>query len=133
MPNTTWKRLSTVLLLSGVVALGACGDDDEGADATGDDTTEETTGDGGSDDGASGEGGITAEGFAFNDATVAAGATVAVTNADGATHTVTADDGEFDVSVSGGESGEFTAPSEPGEYAFHCEIHTSMTGTLTVE
>jgi plastocyanin len=131
MPNTTWKRLSTVLLLSGAVALGACSDDDGGDDDAadgGDDTTEETTG-----DDASGEGGITAEGFAFNDATVAAGATVTVTNADGATHTVTADDGEFDVSVSGGESGEFTAPSEPGDYAFHCEIHTSMTGTLTVE
>jgi plastocyanin len=129
MPNTTWKRFSAVLLLSGVVALGACGDDDDdGDDATGEATTEETSGGGE----ATGEG-ITAEGFAFNDATAAAGATVPVTNADGATHTVTADDGSFDVSVGGGESGEFTAPAEPGDYPFHCEIHTSMTGTLTVE
>ena len=57
--------------------------------------------------------------YKLNDATVAAGATVTVTNADSTTHTVTADDDSFDVSVSGGESGEFTGPAEAGD-AFHC-------------
>ena len=52
----------------------------------------------------------------------------------GPTRIVTADDGDFDSgTVSGGSSGSFTAPSDPGEYAFHCEIHDSMTATLTVE
>jgi plastocyanin len=26
-----------------------------------------------------------------------------------------------------------TAPTEPGEYAFHCKYHPSMHGTLTVK
>ena len=35
-------------------------------------------------------------------------------------------------STAPGAEGEFTAPAEPGTYAFHCAIHASMTGTLTV-
>jgi plastocyanin len=65
--------------------------------------------------------------------TVPAGTTVTVSNADSAKHTVTADGGEFDVEAPPGESPTFTAPAEPGEYAYHCEIHSTMTGTLTVE
>jgi plastocyanin len=62
-----------------------------------------------------------------------AGATVQISNEDGTTHTVTADDGSFDVKVDGGGSGSFTAPAAPGSYSFHCEIHNSMTGTLVVK
>ncbi|KRE78646.1 hypothetical protein ASG71_12400 [Arthrobacter sp. Soil763] len=62
------------------------------------------------------------------------GATVTVTNADGAEHTVTADDGAaFNVDVQGGATASFTAPATPGTYTFHCTFHPSMHGTLTVK
>lgn len=54
-----------------------------------------------------------------------------VTNHDGFTHTVTADDGAFDVSVTGGATVSLP-PLNPGTYPFHCRIHTSMRGTITV-
>lgn len=128
-----------------VAVLAGCGDDDDG-DAVGTQTTDPTSttaagGESGGDDygGATGGGDadaatIAIEGFAFTGATVAPGAEVAIENADEAPHTVTADDDAFDSgSIAGGESGSITAPSEPGEYAFHCDIHPDMTGTLTVE
>lgn len=66
--------------------------------------------------------------------TVSPGATVAVTNMDSARHTVTADEGSaFDVDVQGnGGTGTFTAPRQPGTYAYHCTFHPGMHGTLTV-
>ncbi len=67
--------------------------------------------------------------------TVAPGAVVAVTNMDAAGHTVTVDQGQaFDVDVRGsGGTGTFTAPAEPGSYAFHCKYHPNMHGTLIVK
>ena len=65
-----------------------------------------------------------------------AGATVTVKNNDGpSTHTVTADDGaSFDVSVDRRRGrATFTAPSKAGSYKFHCNIHSQMKATLTVE
>ncbi len=76
---------------------------------------------------------ITIQGFAFTAATVKPGAKVTVDNKDSTTHTVTADKGEFNTgNVDGGTTATFTAPSKPGSYAFHCNIHSSMHGTLTV-
>lgn len=72
-------------------------------------------------------------GFQFSEVTAAPGAEVAVSNADDATHTVSADDGSFDVRVDGGAEATFTAPDAPGDYAFMCKIHPTMEGTLTVE
>jgi len=34
--------------------------------------------------------------------------------------------------VPGGSTQTFTAPSKAGSYKFHCNIHSSMHGTLTV-
>ena len=53
-------------------------------------------------------------------------------NKDGVAHTVTADDGSFDVKVGAGSTATFTAPATAGTYQFHCKIHSSMHGTLTV-
>ena len=64
----------------------------------------------------------------------AAGAEITVRNVDGVGHTVTADEGEaFDVVVGPGSEVTFTAPTEEGEYPFHCTPHPAMTGTLVVE
>jgi plastocyanin len=80
-----------------------------------------------------GKAALTIQGFAFSPVTAAAGATVEVTNRDGAPHSVTADEGAFDTKiVDGGGTATFVAPSQPGDYAFHCTVHSSMHGTLTV-
>lgn len=79
--------------------------------------------------------------FAFEpvELTIAAGTEVTFTNADAAPHTVTAGtDAEPmpDVFDSGllatGESFRFVF-DEPGEYAYFCERHPPMTGTIVVE
>ena len=77
---------------------------------------------------------ITIRSFAFGSPlTVKPGQSIAVVNQDSAPHTVTADDGKsFDAKAGPGGSGSFTAPMAPGTYAFHCTVHPSMHGTLTV-
>jgi plastocyanin len=75
---------------------------------------------------------VTIDGFSFAASPVTAGASFTVDNRDSVAHTVTADDGAFDVRVGGGSDAGVTAPDEPGTYAFHCEIHPSMTGELVV-
>ena len=65
--------------------------------------------------------------------TVPGGSVVQVSNADAEAHTLTAEDGTFDTgSVDGGTAVSFTAPTAPGTYAFYCDIHPSMTGSLVV-
>jgi plastocyanin len=106
--------------------LGACGDDDD--DDSSSDTTEAS-------DSGSGGGDATLDvtSFDFSDVSAPAGGTLEVINESGGAHTVTADDGEFDVELPDGETVDVPVPSEPGSYGFHCEIHPSMTATLTAE
>lgn len=77
---------------------------------------------------------ITINNLAFSGpVSVAAGATVKVVNNDSTTHTVTADSGRaFDVTIQPGGTATFTAPSKAGPYPFHCKIHSTMHGALTV-
>jgi len=132
-------RVAAVLALL-LVGVAACGSDSNDAEAGGGVTTT-TTAPSGGDDGYGGGGGgtseetyIEAKDFSLTSITVAPGTSVKVENTGSATHTVTADDGTFDSGkVAGGASGSLTAPTAPGEYPFHCAIHASMTGTLTVE
>lgn len=71
--------------------------------------------------------------YRFPELTAAPGATVTVVDADGEPHTVTADDGSFDTgSFDSSAPGTFVAPTSPGSYPFHCTVHPSMRGTLTV-
>ena len=69
----------------------------------------------------------------FSDVSAPAGGQLDVVNTSGTAHTVTADDGEFDDELPDGDTITLDVPSEPGDYAFHCEIHPSMTATLTAE
>ena len=77
---------------------------------------------------------ITIEDFSFTTPdSVSPGATITVDNKDGTAHTVTSDAGDaFDDPASPGTS-SFTAPTEPGSYPFHCNIHPEMHGTLVVK
>ena len=120
--------LLTVLLLA--FGAAACGDDDDDPAVAADasdaaDAAEEE---------APGGAAITIAGFAFDPETteVDAGTTVTVTNDDSAAHTWTADDGAFDSGqLAGGDEFEHTF-ADAGTFAFHCEIHPAMTGTVTV-
>ena len=67
-------------------------------------------------------------------ASVSPGATVHVMNMDREAHTVTADtDHAFAVTVPAGKTVTFSAPPSSGSYAFHCDGHANMHGTLVVE
>lgn len=124
------RPLALVLVLGLLVA--ACGDDDTEAatttTTTGTDAT--TTTEAAPEDGPT----VTIQDFDFGQpVTVAAGEPITIVNEDGVTHTFTADDGSFDTGgIDGGGSASITVDA-PGEYTFHCSIHPSMTGSITVE
>ena len=61
---------------------------------------------------------------------VKAGTKVTVKNADSTTHTFTANKGAFDTGdIDSGSSATVTI-KKPGTYAYHCEIHNFMKGTI---
>lgn len=71
--------------------------------------------------------------FAFSGGQdIAVGQRVVVTNTDSASHTWSAVDGSFDSGTLGeGDSFEFTF-DEPGTFDYLCNIHPTMTGSVTV-
>ena len=64
--------------------------------------------------------------------TVSPGTTVTWHNLDAYSHTVTADDGSFDSMNLGGAGTYQHTFSQPGQYSYHCNIHSFMHGTVTV-
>jgi plastocyanin len=84
-------------------------------------------------EGASGDNTITIADFAFSGVTeVPVGTTVIVTNTDATPHTWTAEDGTFDsAAIAPDGTFEFTF-TETGEFAYFCNFHPSMTGTIVV-
>lgn len=74
---------------------------------------------------------LTIQDFAFGAVTAKAGELITVVNADGAGHTVTADDGSFSVDAAAGTNSDLVIPAA-GTYKIHCEIHSSMHGTIVV-
>ena len=129
---TAMRRLSVLVLALALMGLllAACGGDDDGGAVQTPSTTAASSGSSG---GGGATVGVTIKNFAFTVVSVKAGSTVTVKNDDGTTHTVTADDKSFDAGeIPGGATKTFTAPDKPGDYKFHCHIHPSMTGTLTV-
>jgi plastocyanin len=115
------------LLLVGLTACGGDDDDDAATDDTQADTGDTAAG------GAEGATTYEVTSIAYTDVEAPAGGTLEIVNDSGAGHTFTADDGEFDVSYGSGESATVDVPSEPGSYGFHCEIHPSMSATLTAQ
>lgn len=117
---TRWAIVCAFAL--GSVGLVACGGDDDD-DTSGDDTEQDS---GGGDT-------YVIESIAYTDVTAPAGGTIDIDNQSGAPHTFTADDDSFDFEVAASGSSTVDAPADPGEYPFHCNIHSSMTATLTVD
>jgi plastocyanin len=140
MPRT---RAAARLVLAGLcaVALVACGSSgsssSSGATSSSSSSSGATSGSSSSGSSSSEAGStastITIKDFSFTTPdSVSPGATITVDNKDGTLHTVTSDDGDaFDDTASAGTS-TFTAPTKPGSYPFHCNIHPSMHGTLVV-
>ena len=115
IPRSPWSTFALLLVAVAALALtlGACS-------SSGSSKSTAATAD------------ITVKDFAFTSTPVKAGATVTVHNTGSVTHTVTADDGSFDVSIDPGKDVTFTAPAKAGSFKFHCSIHTQMHGTLVV-
>lgn len=139
-------RVLAVLAVT-ALALGACGDDDDGgasattsgaADATAPAATESpATEPAGTEpagtEAAGGDADIVIAGFEFPDETrVAAGEPITVRNDDVSEHTVTAIDGTFNVTVGANATATIDG-LEPGTYEFVCNFHGGMEGTLIVE
>jgi plastocyanin len=62
------------------------------------------------------------------------GQQLTIVNKDDSNHTVTADNNQFDIRISGGGGMQsFAAPTTPGTYPFHCKYHADMHGLLTVQ
>ncbi len=78
---------------------------------------------------------VNIEGFSFGGATVVQpGEQITVSNLDGASHTMTANDGSFDTGlIAGGASATLTMPTAPGTYQYFCSLHPSMVSTITVQ
>jgi plastocyanin len=117
-------RVTTLVVLAGVgAALAGCG----GAGAPGPSAVAASA--------ATSSGtGVTIKNFAFQPRTITVpvGMSITWTNQDSSIHTVTANDRSFN-------SGNLTqgqrfshAFSRPGTYAYHCDIHQYMTGSVIV-
>ncbi len=106
-----------------VIAVGACGDDDDdGGDA------------GSGQEAPDADATLDVTGIEYSDVSAPAGGTLAIVNTSGVGHTFTSDEeGLFDVSYGSDENVTVDVPAEAGEYPFHCDIHSNMQATLTVE
>ena len=79
---------------------------------------------------------VAISGFSFSPAsiTVSAGDTITWTDSDAQAHTATADDGSFDTGTIAGSGGTGSATfTTAGTFPYHCKIHPTMTGTVTVQ
>jgi plastocyanin len=75
-----------------------------------------------------------AQSYSPNPATVRVGQTVAWHNGDAVAHTATADSGAFSTgSIAPGATSAPITMATAGTLAYHCQIHPSMTGTVSVQ
>lgn len=115
-------------LVASLVVIAGCGGDDEEPAAEGETATKA-------------EGKATATDmvdiadFKFDPATITveAGSEVSWSNSDSAAHTASAEDGSFDTgALNKGDRGKASF-EKPGTYAYVCEFHPFMKGTVEVE
>jgi plastocyanin len=131
---------ASVAALGLTIGLVACGDDDDDGATPATEATEATEATAGATDGGAattaapaGDATISIVGFDFGDPiTVAAGTSVTVVNESSETHTLTADDGSFSTGEIAPGASAVLQLDEPGTHTFHCAIHSSMQGSITV-
>ncbi|MGH2994186.1 MAG: cupredoxin domain-containing protein [Solirubrobacterales bacterium] len=113
-----------------VVAAGCGGDEEEpaatatGSEAPGDAETDATTADA-----------VEIADFEFDPPTITVetGTALSWSNGDSAAHTASAEDGSFDTgALNKGDEGKASF-DKPGTYAYICEFHPFMKGTVEVE
>ena len=76
---------------------------------------------------------VVVTGYKFPPISAAPGATLKLVDRDDEPHTVTADDGAFRAGPFNPKTpATLVAPTKPGTYPFHCEIHPTMHGALVV-
>jgi plastocyanin len=121
------QRRILVLIAAALLSLGlaACGSSSKSSSSGSNNSNNAS---------ASGTAGITIDSsFKFNVTPVKAGSTVTIKNDSSSNHTVTSNQsGLFDVALDANGTATIQAPTKPGDYPFHCKIHSFMTGTLTV-
>ena len=135
MTICTIKRCSMiavlVLMMISLLALSACSSSySSGSTSTPSSTISSTT-----TQAPAASSAVTIASFAFAPAslTVKVGTTVTWTNKDSTTHTVTSDNNVFSSSdLASNASYSFTF-NTAGTFSYHCAIHTSMKGTITVQ
>lgn len=122
-----------------VPGVAACGDNEggtvSGEGGTGSPSASGTGSPSGTGSGAPAEGAaVTVEGSTFNPATVTVttGQSVTWTFRDPFNHTVTADDASFDSGAKQGGATFIHTFDKAGSFPYHCSIHPSMKGTVTV-
>jgi plastocyanin len=78
---------------------------------------------------------VAISGFSFSPGTitVSVGDSVTWTNSDAQAHTATADNSSFDTGAISNGSSKSVTFATAGTFAYHCSIHTQMTGTVVVE
>lgn len=76
--------------------------------------------------------GVGASSFVPGVVTIPVGGNVNWSNSDSIEHHPTADDGAWNEDLPAGGSAAHSF-STPGTYSYHCSIHPSMTGTITVK
>jgi plastocyanin len=118
------KRVAALLPVVVAVGLAGCGGGGDATTAAGAEAP------------SAGPRTVEITGFAFKpaDLTVAEGTAVEFPNEDGSPHTATSEDsGAFDTgTIEPGKSAELTF-DEAGTFAYYCQFHPFMKGTITVE
>ena len=77
---------------------------------------------------------VVVENYKFPAISTTPGAALKFVDRDDEPHTVTANDGTFKIGPFNSKApGLLVAPPKPGSYAFHCDIHPTMHGTLVVK
>jgi plastocyanin len=125
------RRTAALAAVAAAAALLVAGCSSSSSDSSSSGST--TTAAGSSSAGANA---ISIKNFAFNPAElrVKVGDKITVSNDDSTTHTMSADDTSTGVdtgNISPGSSKTVTF-TKPGTFVYHCHIHSSMTGTVTV-